>query len=108
MIASFFQHLEERGVDWLLISGQATILYGAPTFSEDVDLWVEPTEQNFGRFLLALRDSGASYYRLTLPFGVALALRHHAFHFVLPDPGVIDELRELRSSGRLMLEGTLV
>jgi hypothetical protein len=87
MIASFFQHLEARGVDWLLISGQATILYGAATFSEDIDLWVEPTEQNFGRFMTALRDSGASYYRLTPPFEVSFAERHHGFHFVLPDPG---------------------
>src|SRR5690606_5914107 len=33
----------EQRVEWLLISGQATILYGAATFSEDVDLWVKPT-----------------------------------------------------------------
>ena len=46
MIASFFQHLEAEGAKWLLVSGQATILYGAATFSEDLDLWVIPTEQN--------------------------------------------------------------
>lgn len=65
MIASFFRHLEQHGVRWLLISGLATILYGAATFSEDVDLWVLPTEPNFERFKAALRESQARYYKLT-------------------------------------------
>ena len=42
MIASFFQSLDTHRVAYLLISGQATVLYGAATFSEDIDLWVEP------------------------------------------------------------------
>jgi hypothetical protein len=37
MIASFFQSLETHRVAYLLISGQATVLYGAATFSEDID-----------------------------------------------------------------------
>lgn len=43
MIESFFQSLERHSVEYLLISGQATVLYGAATFSEDVDLWVKPS-----------------------------------------------------------------
>ena len=65
MIASFFRHLERRQVSWLLISGQATILYGAATFSEDIDLRIAPTVENFERFTLALRDGNARYYKLT-------------------------------------------
>lgn len=34
-----FQSFERVGLEYLLISGQASILYGAATFSEDVDLW---------------------------------------------------------------------
>ncbi len=86
MIASFFRHLEEHGVQWLLISGQATILYGAATFSEDVDLWVAPTEQNFDRFKAALQDSQARYYKLTPALTVANAADRHGFHFVVPSP----------------------
>jgi hypothetical protein len=86
MIASFFQHLEEHEVRWLLISGQATILYGAATFSEDVDLWVLPTEPNFERFKDALRESQARYYKLTPALTVANAAERHGFHFVLPSP----------------------
>ncbi len=86
MIASFFRHLEHFQVDWLLISGQATILYGAATFSEDVDLWVQPTESNLERFRLALRASQARYYKLTPALTVAHAAEGHGFHFVVPDP----------------------
>ena len=44
MIVDFFQNLDARRLEYLLISGQATVLYGAATFSEDIDLWVnKPT-----------------------------------------------------------------
>lgn len=85
MIASFFQHLEENEVRWLLISGQATILYGAATFSEDVDLWVDPESENLERMKRALHASGATYYKLTPPVNVDFAERHHGFHFTVPD-----------------------
>ena len=84
MIANFFQSLNEGAVDYLLISGQATVLYGAATFSEDIDLWVHPTQENCGRFLAALRACRACYYKLTPPFTVENLLRGHGFHFVLP------------------------
>jgi hypothetical protein len=88
MIASFFQHLETTKVEYLLISGQATILYGAATFSEDVDIWVAPTEPNIDSFLSVLRAGSATYYKLTPPFTLENLERGHGFHFVLPDgPG---------------------
>ncbi|HZI32849.1 MAG TPA: hypothetical protein VFF11_10945, partial [Candidatus Binatia bacterium] len=83
MIANFFQNLEQRGVEYLLISGQATVLYGAATFSEDIDLWINPSEQNRIRFLQALHDSRAQFYKLTPPFTVDHLQRGHGFHFVL-------------------------
>jgi hypothetical protein len=84
MIASFFRHLERHQVKWLLISGQATILYGAATFSEDIDLWVEPTEANLERVRSALRASQARYYKLTPAFTATNAAEGHGFHFVVP------------------------
>ena len=83
MIASFFQSLEDRGVQFLLISGQAAVLYGAAEFSEDIDLWVLPTEANLAAFRHALTDVAASYYKLTPPFTAANALAGHGFHFTL-------------------------
>jgi hypothetical protein len=85
MIASFFQRLESAKVAYLLISGQATILYGAATFSEDVDLWIMPSPDNIERFVGVLRSVSATYYKLTPPFDREYALRGHGFHFVLRD-----------------------
>ena len=70
MIANFFQSLDRNGVEYLLISGQATVLYGAATFSEDIDLWINPTGKNRDRFLLALRDCQARYYKLIPPLTI--------------------------------------
>ncbi|HZF01130.1 MAG TPA: hypothetical protein VE344_04470 [Methylomirabilota bacterium] len=90
MIANFFQSLDRNGVEYLLISGQATVLYGAATFSEDIDIWINPTEKNRDRFVLALRDCGARYYKLTPPLTVENLQHGHGFHFVLPgDSGEI-------------------
>jgi len=84
MIANFFQSLDRNGVEYLLISGQATVLYGAATFSEDVDLWINPTGKNRDCFLLALRDYQARYYKLTPSLTVENLRRGHGFHFILP------------------------
>jgi hypothetical protein len=75
MIASFFHDLSDHGVEALLISGQAAVLYGAATFSEDIDLWINPTSDNCARFLSALRGCHARYYKLTPPFAVDHLLR---------------------------------
>ena len=84
MIANFFQSLERNGVEHLLISGQATVLYGAATFSEDIDLWINPAEANRDRLLLALHDCRARFYKLTPAPTVENLRRGHGFHFLLP------------------------
>jgi hypothetical protein len=94
MIENFFQSLERNKVEYLLISGQASVLYGAATFSEDIDLWVNPTTENRDALTKALIDCGACYYKLT-PALTTDNLRHgHGFHYVLPgaqtDPIYLD------------------
>ncbi len=84
MIVNFFQNFDARGVEYLLISGQATVLYGAATFSEDIDLWINPTDENCRRLLATLRDSHARYYKLTPAPVVEHFKRGHGFHFILP------------------------
>ncbi|CAN5671208.1 hypothetical protein BH20VER1_BH20VER1_01520 [soil metagenome] len=83
MIASFFRNLEAHEVAYLLINGQATVLYGAATFSEDIDLWLAPEPENVERFRAALRESGAHYYKLTPPLEPAHLEAGHGFHFLL-------------------------
>ena len=84
MIANFFRSLERQAVEHLLISGQATVLYGAATFSEDIDLWLNPTADNCARLLGALRDCQARFYKLTPPLTPDYLARGHGFHFTLP------------------------
>ena len=81
---SFFRNLEREAVRYLLISGQASILYGAATFSEDVDLWIAPTEANIGRFIRALHRSKAVVHKLTPPLTQRHFRRGHGFHFRVP------------------------
>jgi hypothetical protein len=85
MIANFFQNLNSSGVEYLLISGQATVLYGAATFSEDIDIWINPTPGNPEKFLNVLRSVKARYYKLTPPLTVANLQRGHGFHFFFCD-----------------------
>lgn len=84
MIKRFFRRLNSRKISYLLISGQATVLYGASTFSEDVDIWVNPEAGNWNRFLKLLRAIGARIYKLTPPISMELIKRGHGYHFQLP------------------------
>lgn len=84
MMRSFFQNLELHRVRYLLISGQASVLYGAATFSEDFDLWIEPTAPNLHAFILSLREMNGLVYKLTPPLSVRNLRRGHGFHFRLP------------------------
>ncbi len=79
-----FRSFERFGVDYLLISGQAAILYGAATFSEDVDIWIRPTVENATRLLRALAACQARVYKLTPGLTRKNLMAGHGFHFVIP------------------------
>ncbi|KAF0243677.1 MAG: hypothetical protein FD180_3197 [Planctomycetota bacterium] len=79
-----FRSFERFGVDYLLISGQASVLYGAATFSEDVDLWVAPASANIPRLKRALASLGATWFKLTPPLTRRNMLAGHGFHFIVP------------------------
>jgi hypothetical protein len=79
-----FQSFEHAGLEYLLISGQATVLYGAATFSEDVDLWIRPTAGNARKLLDALAEQRARVHRLTPPLTIRNMRAGHGFHFVVP------------------------
>jgi hypothetical protein len=83
MIANFFQSLSTHEVRYLLISGQAAVLYGAAVFSEDVDIWISPEEENCGRLLGSLAELGARYYKLTPPLSAPYVEKGHGFHFAV-------------------------
>jgi hypothetical protein len=81
---SLFRSFERFAVDYLLISGQASILYGAATFSEDVDVWIRPSRTNGRRFLSALAARRARVHKLTPPLQERFLRAGHGFHFVIP------------------------
>ena len=59
------------------------MLYGAATFSEDIDLWIKPSAENCACFQACLRRCEARYYKLTPSLTPANLLRGHGFHFVM-------------------------
>ncbi len=79
-----FRSFEQSGLEYLLISGQATVLYGAATFSEDVDIWIRPSPANARRLLTALARCRARVYRLTPRLTLRNLQAGHGFHFVVP------------------------
>ena len=81
---NLFRSFERFGVDYLLISGQASILYGAATFSEDVDVWIRPSRANVRRTLSALASRRARVHKLTPPLEVRFLRAGHGFHFIIP------------------------
>lgn len=89
---SFFRACEREGVRYLLISGQAAVLYGASAFTEDTDVWIDPAPANVRRFLRALRRARARAYKLTPPMTARFIRRGHGFHFTLPDPPPVSYL----------------
>ena len=81
MIKKFFQRLNSEKVSYILISGQATILYGAATFSEDIDIWIKPSPQDWNKFLKISRQLGGQIYKLTPPLKMKLIQKGHGYHF---------------------------
>jgi hypothetical protein len=79
-----FHSFEHFGVEYLLISGQAAILHGAATFSEDIDIWIRPTPPNATRLLRALAACQARVHKLTPPLTRRNLMAGHGFHFVIP------------------------
>lgn len=84
-----FRAFEAGRVRYLVIGGQAAILYGAAHFSQDLDLWIDPSDDNVRRFVDALGGMGARVHKLTPPLSRKHLSRGHGFHFVVPLSGGI-------------------
>lgn len=78
---------DRERVEFLLIGGQAAILYGAAYFTQDLDVWIRPTGRNMNAFLRALGRVDARVHKLTPPLTPKWIRRGHGFHFMLPQRG---------------------
>lgn len=54
-LRALFSALAENGVTYALVGGMAVSMHGLVRTTEDVDLFVEPTEENIARLRRALR-----------------------------------------------------
>jgi hypothetical protein len=84
---SLFRAFSRGRVRALVIGGQAAILYGAAHFTQDLDLWIDPSPRNVRRFLRALASLNARVHKLTPPLAPRWLRAGHGFHFVVPQPG---------------------
>jgi hypothetical protein len=75
--------LKKPGVKHLILGGQAAVAYGASQFTQDADLWVEPTARNLIRLRKALAVLHARP-RLLPPLELRHLKRGHGIHFILP------------------------
>jgi len=46
-------------IKYLIVGGHAVMLYTEPRYTKDLDLWVEPSEENAGKVFRALAAFGA-------------------------------------------------
>src|SRR5262245_35851926 len=81
---NLFRAFEAHRVRYLVISGQASVLYGGAFFTQDLDLWVQPSPVNIGALLVALAHLKARFHNLTPPVTIRNLRRGHGFHFVIP------------------------
>lgn len=56
--SELFGLLNERGVEYVIVGGYATAFHGAPRFTGDLDLYVNPTATNAERIISALIEFG--------------------------------------------------
>jgi hypothetical protein len=87
---NFFRSLDRERVHYLLISGQACVLYGASQFTEDIDLWIRPTPGDVAGLKRALGSVGARVHKLTPPLRLSFVRRGHGFHFLIPPDTYLD------------------
>ena len=65
-----FESFQKHEVRYLVIGGIATMLYGVPRATFDLDILIEPTPDNAKRLLASLSDAGLGTASLTDVKGV--------------------------------------
>ena len=91
--------LTTRQVRFLLMGGQACVLYGAAQFSRDVDLAILADDENLARLQSALDELQATVVAVPL-FEARHLERGHAVHFRCHHPGAaglrVDVMSKMR------------
>lgn len=62
----FIELLNVHQVKYLIVGGYAVGFHSRPKFTQDLDIWLEPSEQNAERVLKVLRDFGFGELEITV------------------------------------------
>jgi predicted nucleotidyltransferase len=54
----FIQSLNDNQVRYLVVGGYAVALHGYPRYTKDIDIWIDLTDDNASRMILALEQFG--------------------------------------------------
>jgi predicted nucleotidyltransferase len=61
----FLQALNDKNVEYLLVGGYATIIHGYNRTTGDLDLWVNQTEENYDKLVMAYRQFKMPVFDMT-------------------------------------------
>lgn len=54
----FIQLLNANGVRYLVVGGYAVAFHGHPRYTKDIDIWIDPSEENATRTIKVLQEFG--------------------------------------------------
>ena len=63
--SEFIGSLNKANVEYLLVGGFAVIYHGYNRTTGDIDIWVNPTKENFLKLKMAFADFGLSLFDMT-------------------------------------------
>ena len=61
----FIQCLNESEVDYMLVGGYATIIHGYNRTTGDLDIWVNPTRDNYKKIVIAYKQFKMPLFDMT-------------------------------------------
>ena len=61
----FLNALKECNVEYILVGGYAVIYHGYNRTTGDLDVWVNPTNENYRKLILAFNKFGLSLFDMT-------------------------------------------
>ena len=62
----FLIALNANHVRYLLVGGYAVIFHGYSRTTGDMDIWIDPTKENYSKLVLAFKDFKMSIFDMTL------------------------------------------
>ncbi|MCB9031320.1 MAG: hypothetical protein H6547_02700 [Chitinophagales bacterium] len=64
-LTDFISNLNQCGVRYLLVGGYAVQLHGYPRFTQDMDIWVDRTSENYRKLVTAFGQFGLPLFDMT-------------------------------------------